>query len=59
MSGEVAEDLATYLAESEQTNSALALGVCIGRDLAVRSAGGYLVQVCLLATRQRFFGAGD
>lgn len=32
-------------AESEQTNSALALGVCIGRDLRVRSAGGYLVQV--------------
>jgi hypothetical protein len=33
-------------AESEQTNSALALGVCIGRDLRVKSAGGYLVQVC-------------
>jgi hypothetical protein len=33
-------------AESEQTNSALALGVCIGRDLQVKSAGGYLVQVC-------------
>lgn len=32
-------------AESEQTNSALALGVCIGRDLRVKSAGGYLVQV--------------
>ncbi|WIA20049.1 hypothetical protein OEZ85_005914 [Tetradesmus obliquus] len=45
VSGEVAEDLATYLAESEQTNSALALGVCIGRDLRVKSAGGYLVQV--------------
>lgn len=34
-------------AESEQTNSALALGVCIDRDLNVRSAGGYLVQVCV------------
>eukprot|EP00879_Flechtneria_rotunda_P032008 GHRR01035152.1.p1 GENE.GHRR01035152.1~~GHRR01035152.1.p1 ORF type:complete len:268 (+),score=58.10 GHRR01035152.1:468-1271(+) len=45
VSGEIAEDLAAYLAESEQTNSALALGVCIGRDLNVRSAGGYLVQV--------------
>lgn len=44
-SGEVAEDLATYLAESEQTNSALALGVCIDRQLQVKSAGGYLVQV--------------
>lgn len=32
-------------AESEQTNSALALGVCIDRELNVKSAGGYLVQV--------------
>ena len=32
-------------AESEQTNSALALGVCIDRELNIKSAGGYLVQV--------------
>ena len=32
-------------AESEQTNSALALGVAINRDLQVVAAGGYLVQV--------------
>eukprot|EP00877_Chromochloris_zofingiensis_P014061 jgi/Chrzof1/8909/Cz03g28230.t1 len=43
--GEIAEDLATYLAESEQTNSALALGVSINKDLSVRSAGGFLVQI--------------
>lgn len=45
VSGEIAEDLATYLAESEQTNSALALGVAINRDCSVNAAGGYLVQV--------------
>jgi hypothetical protein len=44
VSGEIAEDLATYMAESEQTNSALALGVSINRDCSVNAAGGYLVQ---------------
>ena len=49
-SGEVAEDLAQYLADSEQTNSALALGVSINRDSSVRSAGGFLIQVSFAAT---------
>ena len=31
--------------ESEQTNSALALGVALGRDCQVKAAGGFLVQV--------------
>ena len=36
VSGEIAEDLARYLADSEQTQSALALGVSINRDCSVR-----------------------
>jgi hypothetical protein len=44
-SGEIAEDLAKYLAESEQQNSAIALGVSINRDASIRAAGGYLIQV--------------
>lgn len=44
-SGEVAEDLASYLADSEQIFSALSLGVSIGRDGKVRAAGGFLLQV--------------
>ena len=44
-SGEVAEDLARYLADSEQTQSALGLGVSISKDCSVRAAGGFLVSV--------------
>lgn len=44
-SGEVAEDLTIYMAESEQVNSALALGVMLGTDGKVAHAGGFMVQV--------------
>jgi molecular chaperone Hsp33 len=44
VTGEVAQDLAHYLLESEQKPSAVALGVYLGRDAAIEAAGGYLVQ---------------
>ena len=44
-SGEIAEDLAVYMAESEQTNSAIALGVQINTDRTIAGAGGYYIQV--------------
>ncbi len=43
-SGEIAEDIAHYLEVSEQTASALALGVFVTSDGGVEVAGGYLVQ---------------
>ena len=43
-SGEIADDVATFLSESDQVASALGLGVSIDRQLAVRGAGGWLVQ---------------
>lgn len=44
-SGEIAEDLARYLVDSEQVQSALGLGVSIAKDLSIRAAGGFLIQV--------------
>jgi molecular chaperone Hsp33 len=43
-SGEIAQDLARYLVDSEQTPSAVALGVILARDGSVEAAGGFLVQ---------------
>lgn len=44
VNGEIAQDLALYLLESEQKPSALALGIYLGPGGKVEAAGGYLVQ---------------
>ena len=44
VSGEIAGDLTLYLTESEQTPSAVALGVALDADGIVCDAGGFLVQ---------------
>jgi molecular chaperone Hsp33 len=45
VSGEIGEDLAHYLRSSEQTPSAVGLGVFVRRTGEVIAAGGYIVQL--------------
>lgn len=45
VSGEIAEDFTLYFAESEQTASAVALGVLVDTDQSVLASGGYIAQL--------------
>ncbi len=45
ISGEIAEDLTLYFAQSEQIPSAVGLGVLMNKNNTVREAGGFIVQL--------------
>ncbi len=44
-SGEVGEDLTYYFTKSEQTPSAVGLGVLVDTDFSVKAAGGFILQL--------------
>ncbi|PIC58037.1 Hsp33 family molecular chaperone HslO [Sporosarcina sp. P12(2017)] len=45
ISGEIGEDYTSYLAKSEQTASAVGVGVLVNPDYTVKAAGGFIIQL--------------
>ncbi|OEG00315.1 Hsp33 family molecular chaperone [Vulcanibacillus modesticaldus] len=45
VSGELGEDFTYYFAHSEQTPSAVAVGVLVNKDYSIKAAGGFIIQI--------------
>ncbi|MDQ0340659.1 molecular chaperone Hsp33 [Caldalkalibacillus uzonensis] len=45
VNGEIGEDFTYYFAQSEQTPSAVAVGVMVNPDHSVKASGGYIIQL--------------
>lgn len=43
--GEIGDDLAYYFTVSEQTPSAVGVGVLVNKDLSIKAAGGFIIQM--------------
>ena len=58
VSGEIAEDFASYFAQSKQTPTVLALGVLVNKD-GVKEAGGYMINLMPDATENEITSIED
>lgn len=52
VTGEIAEDLTSYFALSEQVPSSVGLGVLMNRENTVRQAGGFIIQLMPFAEEE-------
>ena len=43
--GEIGDDLAYYFTKSEQVPSAVAVGVLVNKDISIKAAGGFIIQM--------------
>ncbi|WP_077834736.1 Hsp33 family molecular chaperone HslO [Clostridium felsineum] len=43
--GEIGDDIAYYYVNSEQTPSAVGLGVLVDKDLSIKASGGFIIQM--------------
>ncbi|NLZ48957.1 MAG: Hsp33 family molecular chaperone HslO [Clostridiales bacterium] len=45
VTGEIGDDLSYYFTQSEQTPTAVGIGVLVDNDLSIRSSGGFIIQM--------------